>query len=80
MRDILLASKNFRHSLCLLEVAHGQVVRACRHLSDMKCTVMIWRSQVRTPDGLNLECVILLSESYLIQIYLSVSLLYINHI
>ena len=30
-------------------------------LSDMKWTVMIWRSWVRTPVGLNLGCIVLLS-------------------
>ena len=32
-----------------------------QRLSDMECTVMIWRSWVRTPVGLNLECIVLLS-------------------
>ena len=35
-----------------------------RRLSDMNCTVIIWRSWVRTPVGSNLGCVVLLS-SYL---------------
>ena len=33
----------------------------------MKCTVMIWRSWVLTPVGLNLGCVVPLSKSYLIR-------------
>ena len=33
-----------------------------RHLRGMKCTVMICRSWVRTPVGLNLGCVVLLSQ------------------
>ena len=32
-----------------------------RRLSDMKCTVMIWRSWVQAPTGLNLGWVVLLS-------------------
>ena len=32
-----------------------------RRLSNMKCTVMIWRSWVQAPTGLNLGCVVLLS-------------------
>ena len=33
-----------------------------RRLSDMKCTVMIWRSWVQTPVGSNLGCVVLLCQ------------------
>ena len=32
-----------------------------RRLSDLKCTVMIWRSWVWTPVSSNLECIVLLS-------------------
>ena len=36
-----------------------------RRLSDMKCTVMIWRSWVRTLVGSNLGCIVLLSQAVL---------------
>ena len=44
-----------------------------RHLSDMKCTVMIWRSWVQTPVGLNLGCVGLLS-----QVVFELNILYVE--
>ena len=42
-----------------------------RRLSDMNCSVMIWRSWVRTPVGSNLGCVVYFCpKSYLNQKYL----------
>ena len=49
-----------------------QMMSVC--LSAMKFTVMIWRSWVWTPVGLNLGRVELLFKSYLNQKYFDVSL------
>ena len=60
-------TKNMEH--CSNEFVRLSSQEQCqnRHLSDMKCTVMMWRSRVRTPAGLKLRCIVLLSKMYLIQ-------------
>ena len=52
----------------LLRSTDSWVVRI-QHLCDMKCIVMIWRSWVLTPIGLNFGCVVLLSKLYMNQKY-----------
>ena len=44
------------------DICHWWPSGYSRRLGDMKCTVMIWRSRVRTPVGSNLGCVVHLSQ------------------
>ena len=59
MQLIVVQDCQISHTGC--QVSRKVVIRM-RRLSDMKCTVMIWRLWVRTPVGLNLGCAVLLSK------------------
>ena len=53
------------HKPCVPVNCHWWLSGWSRHLSDMKCTAMIWRSWVRTLVGLNLGCILFLSQAIL---------------